>query len=267
MATKRRRRRRRWLVLAAVAALVALLASPALVRAYWSSKSSNPVRRGVALAMELGCFECHGELGRRGIPDPNKTDDGVPGWGGGVWMMYVENDDEVRQYILDGELEGHVEEHDEAIEMPAYRDYVDDGEVDDLVAAFKVLSGMSVPPSDSAARRGLDVARRWQCFSCHGAAGSGGLPNPGSFTGFIPGWYGADFDDLVRDRGEFDEWIREGSIKRLRQSRVARYFIGRQRIQMPEYGQLTPEELDDLWAYARWLRETDGGHRGSAKPW
>jgi mono/diheme cytochrome c family protein len=254
--------------MAAVLLLVlAAIAAPALVRAYWSGRSQNPVRRGVKLARNLGCFECHGELGRRGIPDPAKPDDGVPGWTGGVWMMYVENDAEVREIILNGELEGHVEEHEDAIEMPAYGPVVDDDEVDDLVAAFKVLSGMSSPPSGSAARRGQDVARRWQCFSCHGAAGSGGLPNPGSFAGFIPGWYGADFDDLVRSREEFDEWIRDGSIERLRSSRIARYFINRQRIQMPEYRKLSADELDDLWAYAQWLAETDGGHEGNAAPW
>jgi len=41
----------------------------------------------------------------------------------------------------------------------------------------------------------------------------------------------------------------------------------RQRIAMPAYRDLTSEELDDLWAYAEWLGETDGGHAGVDPPW
>jgi len=148
-----------------------------------------------------------------------------------------------------------------AIRMPAYRDVLRGSDLDDLTAAFLVLSGMGRPDRGAPEGRGYDLAREWRCFSCHGAGGSGGLPNPGSFAGFIPGWYGADFGDLVRDREEFDAWIREGEIPRLTSSRIASHFIRRQRIQMPPYRDLTAQELDDLWAYASWLAATDGGRR------
>jgi hypothetical protein len=92
---------------------------------------------------------------------------------------------------------------------------------------------MSLPEGGSPARRGYDQARRWQCFSCHGVPAAGGLPNPGSLTGFIPGWYGPDFEDLVLNREEFDAWIREGGIPRLRGSAIAAWFIRRQKIAMP----------------------------------
>lgn len=274
----RRGRWPRWVVFGALLAAAAAVAGPAVIRAWWSARSTNPVRRGVALARELGCFSCHGDLGANGVGDPLSRTGEVPSWGGGEWMMYVHSDDDVRRYILHGGLDepsgdgdpaaadegGAVEQ---AIEMPAYRDRVDNREVDDLVATFKVLSRMTQPPADSAERRGRDLADRWRCFGCHGAAGSGGLPNPGSFTGFIPGWYGADFEDLVRDRTEFDAWIRDGSIARLSGNPVAAWFLRRQRIDMPLYEAFTDAQLDDLWAYTRWLAATDGGHAGVPPTW
>ena len=83
----------------------------------------------------------------------------------------------------------------------------------------------------------------------------------------MPGWYGPDFDDLVRDRTEFDTWILEGGIRRLTEHPIARHFLQRQSLQMPAYRDLTSEELDELWAYVRWLEETDGGHAGEIASW
>jgi len=257
------------LLAAAVLALVGVLAGPALIRCYWASHASNPVRRGVHRARELGCFSCHGDLGRAGLKDPGAKDKAVPAWSGGVWMMYVENDDQIRRLILNGSarFEGEERESEEAkeerraIQMPPFREALRGHDLEDLTAAFHVLSEMTRPPSDSPAARGYALAKDWGCFACHGPGGSGGLPNPGSFTGFIPGWYGPDFKDMVRSRGEFDAWVRNGSIPRLVNNRVAAHFIHRQRLQMPPYAVLTGAERDDLWAYAGWLGRTNGGIR------
>lgn len=250
---------KRWLLVTTLLTAVLVLASPALVRAYWRLRSSNPVRRGVHAAERLGCFSCHGDLGRGGIPDPVGGRQAVPAWSGGVFMMYVANDDDIRRYIRDGSEPERASDGSAAgIAMPAYGDVLSDRELDDLVSAFKALSGMSAPPAASAAGRGHEIAKRWQCFSCHGPAGSGGRPNPGSFAGFIPGWYGADFRDLVRDRGEFDEWVLRGQSSRQREHKLASFFTRRQRISMPTYERLRGEDLDDLWAFVRWLAQTDG---------
>ncbi len=249
-----------------VVAFTALMNAPRLMRYYWRARSSNPVRAGIAKAIEMGCFNCHGWQGRKGIPDPGEEDLEVPQWSGGVWMMYVRDDEEIAQFIEDGiskkraaSVSARKELEAAAVHMPAFKRFLDEGEVGDLVAAFKVLSGMNLPPSGSAARRGYDVARSFKCFSCHGAGASGGLPNPGSFTGFIPGWYGADFRDLVRDRDEFRRWIREGKIARLEKNPIARYFVKRQRIKMPMYREVSDGDIDALWAYTEWLAATKGG--------
>lgn len=256
-----RGRRLKLLVAAAAAAVAAVLVlavlSPVAVRMFWRAHASNPVRRGVARAAELGCFHCHGHQGRAGIPLPPPEEQTVPAWSGGVWMMYVRNDAQIRDYILNGS-------GDLTIEMPAYRDVLHGTDLEDLVAAFKALSGMGAPPADTPARRGEQLARSLGCTGCHGPAGSGGLPNPGSFTGFIPGWYGPDFEDLVRSRDEFDAWVRNGSSERIRDSAIASYFVRRQRVAMPSYPRLADGDLDALWAYVGWLEETGGGHHLTA---
>ena len=143
--------------------------------------------------------------------------------------------------------------------MPAYRGVLSTREIDDVVAAFLVLSGMKRPAAGSLEARGLEVAEAHACFSCHAPGGSGGLSNPGSFTAFVPGWYGPDFRELVRDRDEFVAWVREGRIGRLAADPIAGRFIRRQRLQMPAYRNIPEDELDALWAYVLWLGRTRGG--------
>jgi mono/diheme cytochrome c family protein len=252
---------------AALATLIVALATPPLLRAWWSHRSSNPVRRGVARAAELGCFHCHGFQGSEGIAEPAGGE--VPSWSGGVWMMYVEDPAEVRQFILDGvsvrrahSASATAEREAAAIRMPAYREVLRGTDLEDLTAAFLVLSGMRGPGEGTAARRGLEIARERGCFGCHGPAGSGGLPNPRSFAGFVPGWYGADFRDMVRDRREFDAWLTTGTLERLEDNPLAARFLRRQRVRMPAYRALSDADRDALWAYVRWLGATGGGVRG-----
>ncbi len=221
-----------------------------MVRAYWALRTSNPVRRGLRTAGELGCFTCHGEWGTQGVPDPGVTDLNVPTWNSLAQARSLSTDSDIRNAILQGSFPPH---DNPAIEMPAYEALLGGSDLDDLLAAFKVLSGRSAPALSSGARRGLDLALEWRCFQCHGFAGSGGRANPGSFSGSIPGWYGPDFDDLVRDRREFDEWVLQGSLSRLDEHAIASYFTRRQRVSMPAYREMPRSHLDDLWAYLLWL--------------
>jgi mono/diheme cytochrome c family protein len=260
-------KRRQALVAAGAGAVLLVGAAFALpaVRLYWRVHSSNSVRRGLEVATHAGCFSCHGPMGTSGIPDPNLGED-VPPWSGGVFMMYVKHDDEVREYVLDGvsgrqaqSQSARARRERAAIRMPAFRDTLSSREVDDVVAAFLALSGMKRPVEGTPEARGLEIAEKHRCLSCHAPGGSGGRPNPGSFTGFVPGWYGADFRDLTRGRTEFVAWVREGKIERLSDNLAARLFIRRQRIQMPAYADMSADDLDALWAYVSWLGVTRGG--------
>ncbi len=245
---------------------VFIISLPGIARVYWRIRSDNPVREGMKLAGRLGCFTCHGELGGNGIPDPGSEEKEVPMWSGGVWMMYVKDDQDIREFITDGiskkrlqSVSAAKERETDEIHMPAFKRFLKGDDVENLVSMFKVVSGMNLPPGGSAARRGYETARSFECFACHGPGACGGLPNPGSFSGFIPGWYGADFRDLVRNRGEFIKWIKEGKIERLQKNPIARYFMGNQRIKMPRYGYAADGDIDALWEYAMWLDATRGG--------
>jgi mono/diheme cytochrome c family protein len=223
-------------------------------------RESNPVQRGARLAARAGCHACHGPDGTRGLADPGSGGE-VPAWDGGVPMMYVNGEDEVREFILDGvsrrraaSLTARAERERSAIRMPAYRGFLSNAETDDLVAYFMAVARLR-PIDDPVAARGRDLVAEHGCEACHGTAGAGGVRNPGSLKGYVPGWVGPDYADLVRDGGELREWILEGSARRLRDDVLARFFLGRQRLQMPAYrAALGPADADAIGAYIDHLR-------------
>jgi len=248
------------------AAAVTLVTYRLVISTYWTHRSNNPVRHGIALGQKLGCYYCHGELGGGGIPDPGLDGREVPAWSKDMFSSSSDRRREIEEIIRDGDVHHHAGSHvvkeerlTAAIPMPAFGKLVDEEELDALVATVAAISGMNLRSADSLAMRGYEIAMKWGCESCHGPAGSGGLSNPTSVTGFIPGWYGADFRELVRDREEFDEWIRDGITDRFETNAVSSYLIHRQTIRMPRYEHMSDRELDALWAYVKWLEITSGG--------
>jgi len=249
-----------WLGTVVLVGIAAWLGAPAALRAYWWRQESNPIRRGAEVAARSGCFSCHGPEGGRGLPDPG-SGLSVPQWDGGVPMMYVNGEEEVREYILDGiskrraQSQSAAEERRRAgVTMPAYRDVLRREEVDHLVAYFMAISQLA-PVPDPEAARGRDLVRRFRCESCHGIAGSGGVLNHGSYKGYVPGWLGADYPELVRSEEELRQWILEGGTERITKDRLARFFINRQLIKMPAYkAAMSPEDAGAVGAYIRYLR-------------
>ena len=223
---------------------------------------ASDVDQGRVLAAQLGCFNCHGPGGRGGVPNPGSKGGEVPSFREGTVMMYAHDDQALREYILDGapakkrERPAYRAEMEaQAIHMPAYRSTVSDRQVDLLVAYLRAASDL-LAPADEPAAHGAELVARNGCFACHGEMGSGGLLNPGSLKGYIPGFFGADFDELVENDEELRAWIADGGIPRLRDDPAARFFIDRQRIQMPAFAaHLKPEEIDAIMAYVRWLAQ------------
>ncbi len=252
-----------WLIVLIVLALAGLSTPPAL-RLYWERRESNPVGRGAAIAARVGCLSCHGPNGTHGLPDPGLGEE-VPTWDGGMPMMYVHGVEEVREYVLDGVSKARARSESAAekraraaIRMPAFRDVLSPREVDDVVAYFLAASRTETI-DDPQAARGRDLAVKFRCEACHGVGGSGGVRNPGSFKGYVPGWLGPDFEELVRDDQELRRWILDGGIERLAGNPLARYFLSRQRLQMPAYkAVLAAEDADALVSYVRRLRQGRG---------
>ncbi|TMA44347.1 MAG: cytochrome c, partial [Deltaproteobacteria bacterium] len=170
---------------------------------------------------------------------------------------------DLREFIQDGAPRRKREDADyrakveaATLRMPAYRAFLSTSQVDDLVAFLRATSGQ-ILPDEALAARGAERAAELGCFACHGPLGAGGVSNPGSFKGYIPGFWGADFDELVRDDGELRQWIAEGGIPRISEHPIGRIFVRRQVIKMPAFGHghvQSPEDIDALMAYLRWIR-------------
>ena len=220
----------------------------------------TPAERGYEVAQRAGCFNCHGPNGVGGVKNPGSDDGEVPGFSGGTPMMWAKSEQELREYVLDGApLRKRADPRHKAkteaqlLAMPAYRDYLSTGQVDDLMVYLRAVSGLITPPDELAAR-GQELAYRNGCFNCHGPMGAGTSKNIGSLKGYIPGWWGNDFRDLVRSDEELRGWIRDGEIERLRGHPIARYFTRSQRVFMPAYhNYLSEEDVQALMRYVRWV--------------
>lgn len=140
------------------------------------------------------------------------------------------------------------------LRMPAYGDLLSEDEIADLVAYSSAIEKVELPDG-AEVENGRALASKHGCLSCHGVEGSGGLPNPGSLGGFIPGFLGRNFTDLVRDEEEFRHWVLDGTLPRLEKNPLVRYFWRRQQLTMPAYrGQLEDNEIRQLWAWVRAVR-------------
>jgi mono/diheme cytochrome c family protein len=264
------------------AALVALLAAETAWLAYPTVRRRalglevSAAARGERLASELGCFACHGAGGQGGVKNPGSEEGEVPAFTERTQMMYVKSADDLREYVLDGAPRRKREDPDyrrkmeaAALRMPAYRPFVSDAQVDDLVAFLRAASDQIVP-EDGLAARGAELAATLHCAACHGPLGAGGVPNPGSFKGYVPGFQGADFDELVHDDDELRQWIAEGRIPRIADHPVGGVFFRRQAIKMAAYGEhVSAADVAALAAWVRWCRDRvaarDGGRATAAR--
>lgn len=246
------------------AGALALLLAAGLAVSWFVGPRPTAAHRGAVLYSQLGCGGCHGAAGVGGIANPKSKEREVPGFIGGTAMMYVESVAEIRQWILDGRpgrLKASPAGDDALVTMPAYRGRLSDNELDDLVAYYQALAWYE-PGMPEEAELGRRVAAKKGCFGCHGASGRVGVANPGSFKGYVPGWGSDDFFELVRDEQELREWITDGVSKRFRDNALAQFFLQRQVVRMPAYGELlSTEELEAIVTYTRWLARD-----GWAKP-
>lgn len=114
-------------------------------------------------------------------------------------------------------------------------------------------------PQTGPSWRGERLYRELGCVGCHGPQGSGGVPNPGSALGTVPGLrLGGAIKAYVQSEAELREWILDGGPARLRAAGRARSPAVksaselRPLLQMPAYrGLISGRELDDLVSYVK----------------
>ena len=247
------------MILAALAA-----ALPGAVRALFWKFEQNAYLRGRLIAEEQGCFNCHLAERPKEIPNPGSRWGTVPRFFSGNAMMYAPDREGIVEFIRYGaprhwldnpEIRQRLGE--QRIRMPAYAQVLSEAEIDDLATYITGIEKVDLAgEQDPAIRAGRSLARENGCIACHGYEGAGGLPNPGSLGGFIPGFLGRNFTDMVASEEEFHEWIRTGRLERLERNPVVRFFWDRQRMSMPAYGEeLTDEEIGQLWKWVQAVRQ------------
>ena len=198
---------------------------------------------GARSPAQLGCFNCHGPGGTGGVPNPGSKTDEVPSFHEGTIMMYAHDDQDLREYILDGAPAAKLRAAGVsrraggagAAHAGLSRLCVTHAQVDDLVAYLRAASGLLEPLDDPAAQRRRDRPRQRLFRLPRGHGHRRACPIPGSLKGYIPGFGGEDFHELVRNDEELRGWIADGGIPRLRNDPLASYFLERQRIQMPAF--------------------------------
>jgi mono/diheme cytochrome c family protein len=252
-------------LLLVVAVLVCLALGIALAPAALRARADNPIWRGQRLAARHGCLNCHRAPLRQDLANPGSPFDVVPGFDSGDLALYAESKAEVEEWIRDGSTARLRADRatggggrTQLLRMPAFGGRLRDDEISDL-AAFVIASNALHSPAAEPARLGEDVARR-HCLSCHNVGGAGGLANPGSAFGYVPGLWGPDAGDLARDRAEIAEWVRTGTSRRVDAWPLARRLRAGQAVEMPAFGEvLSEEEQEAVVAYVEWLARTRGG--------
>lgn len=106
----------------------------------------EPARSGYQAAGRLGCFGCHGPGGRGGASNPGSFKGYIPPWDGEDYEELVLDEGELRSWILDGRvprLEGNPVARfflrRQALQMPAYRNVLEEGDLDAMVAYIRWL--------------------------------------------------------------------------------------------------------------------------------
>lgn len=178
--------------------------------------------------------------------------------------------EELRQWIEDGVPENRknserflARRESHALRMPAYKEVLNPGEIDDLLAFVTLTQYQQEAEKSGGRSEGERLARRYACFTCHGELGQGGVENQNSLKGYIPGFFGTDFRALARngDRQDLREWILDGYSQAFYNQGFAgfypgRYFMNRQGINMPAYrDHMTDAEVETLVDYLIELME------------
>ena len=203
------------------AALLFWLAAPLI-------PESSPVARGAEIARANDCIECHGQ------PKTQYPDDSAIACA----------------------------DSPAGTTHPKYQ-----GNCRDLLAYFesvrlkRTFNARTNSPDQSRLLQGEILARKYNCFNCHGELGQGGFRNAGALKGYVPGYFGNDFAALTRGGREesVQAWISQGIDPELIahpvKGQFAEFFISRQEVSMPEFGTVPDAQIRMLTEYVIALHE------------
>ena len=106
----------------------------------WHAEIPDDAYEGRKIATRLGCFGCHGPSGMGGVANPGSFKGHIPPWDGDEFSELVQNEDELREWILEGKIKRLWDNpaarfflERQKTPMPPYHDYLSDAELDKLV--------------------------------------------------------------------------------------------------------------------------------------
>jgi len=244
--------RKRYLLL--VIPVIGLIPAAGSVRTLFAGEAST-YSQGANVYAQLGCGACHESLVLGPIPRERKP---APH----LFEHWIDADDLSEAVRFGGYKRETYSVAQRSIPrkitMPAYADWISEFDYRALLVFLRVNQLVNMRTKSE----GQTLASKYGCFDCHGPLGLGGVVNPRSFKGYIPGWFGSDFDELT-DGGSREivtEWIRSGTSsfvtgKSLGRGAIARHFGENQAIKMPPFKRrMSVEELDLLADYVLLLR-------------
>ena len=156
---------------------------------------------------------------------------------------------------------------------PEFIHSVNDIEVADMEAYFEAVKlnqtfQARVNEYSNSLIRGEQLARKNHCFNCHGILAQGGYINEGALKGYIPGWFGRDFD-ILTDDGNPDvitEWIKTGSYQKIIDDPItgllAKHYLEKQESHMLKFSYLSDDEIKTLVQYVLFIRQYGAMRKG-----
>ncbi len=223
----------RWLILIGV---ILAVSTPSIHRGLWRLKEQSPQGAAVDAFRNNGCPACHPRTaeGLRWRSDGDAPQDTAG--------------------IRDALKHGRPPVPGMPGPMAAYDDRVGTRSFDQLVLGTEIFAGLIAVSDEAEVRIGLTIAGEMGCFDCHGPMGAGGVANPGTVSGQVPGFYGASFDQQSESLDGIEGMIRDG-----RPARRAWWTPWRQpALDMPAYGdRLDSVEIQLLSHAIRSLRSGD----------
>ena len=118
-----------------------LIAYVQSVSAAYRPEEGSPAAAGRELAVEHGCFGCHGPEGRGLVLNPGSLKGFIPPWDSDDYRELVRSPDEFREWVASGELRRLRENPAAAyfldrqvVKMPAFSDLISEEEIENLRA-------------------------------------------------------------------------------------------------------------------------------------
>ena len=186
---KRSSRSVRWLILVAV---ILVAGAPSIHRNLWRWGERSERGAAVEAFSANGCLTCH-----------PRSDAGLR------WRSDGESPKSSAD-IKDALERGRPAVSGMPGPMPAVAGRVGKGTLGRLVLGSEIYAGLITISDEPEVRIGLTIAAEMGCFDCHGPLGAGGVANPGTVGGQVPGFYGTSFARQSESLDGIEGIVRDG---------------------------------------------------------